>query len=85
MGKLVRNGIDYSTSMVDGGLDANSINPVQNKVVTAALNEKQDTLTIDTTPTQGSHNPVESGGVYTEIATINATIGDINTVLEGVL
>ena len=44
-----------------------------------------DDTDIDATPTQGSSNPVMSGGVYTEIAAINATIGNINTVLEGVL
>ena len=44
-----------------------------------------DDTDIDTTPTQGSSNPITSGGVYTAIAAINATIGDINTVLEGVL
>ena len=44
-----------------------------------------DDTDIDSTPTQGSHNAVESGGVYTEIAAINATIGNINTVIEGVL
>ena len=44
-----------------------------------------DDTDIDTTPTQNSSNPITSGGVYTAIAAINATIGDINTVLEGVL
>jgi hypothetical protein len=68
MGKLVRNGIDYSTPIVDGRLDTTSTNPVQNKVVTNALNGKQDTLTIDTTPTEGSSNPVESNGVYDALA-----------------
>ena len=42
-------------------------------------------ITIDTEPTEGSENAVSSGGVYTAIAEINATIGNINTVLEGVL
>ena len=68
MGKLVRNGIAYSTPTVDGRLDTTSTNPVQNKVVTNALNGKQDTLTIDTTPTQGSDNPVTSNGVYDALA-----------------
>lgn len=60
-----------------------------NKFVTAAekttWNGKQDTLTFDTTPTENSTNPVTSGGVYTAIATIQQTIGNINTVLEEVL
>lgn len=67
MGKLIRNGIDYSTPTVDGRLDTTSTNPVQNKVVTNALNGKQDTLTIDTTPTQGSSNPVTSDGIKTAL------------------
>lgn len=47
--------------------------------------EITDTPTIDATPTQNSTNSVQSGGVYTEIAAINSTIGNINTVLEEVL
>lgn len=46
MGKLVRNGIDYSSSMVDGMLSANSINPVQNKVLKAELDSKADALSL---------------------------------------
>ena len=46
MGKLIRNGIDYSTPMVDGRLDANSINPVQNKVLKAMLDSKADSLLL---------------------------------------
>lgn len=42
MGKLVRNGIDYSTPTVDDRLDTTSTNPVQNKVITEALGDKVD-------------------------------------------
>lgn len=38
------------------------------KADTAALNEKQDKLTFDTTPQENSKNPVESGAVYTGLA-----------------
>lgn len=38
------------------------------------LSLKQDTLTIDQTPTQNSTNPVASGGVYTAVSGINAKI-----------
>lgn len=38
-------------------------------------NAKQDALTFDTTPTEGSNNPVTSGGVA-------KAIGDINTILD---
>ena len=48
---------------------------VQNKVVTAAITAinlalagKQDTLTFDNAPTQGSNNPVKSGGVYSALS-----------------
>ena len=37
-------------------------------------NGKQDALTFDSTPTQGSTNPVTSGGVY-------AVIGDVESLL----
>ena len=46
MGKLVRNGIDYTTPTVDGRLDENSTHSVQNKVVTQALNEKANLLLL---------------------------------------
>lgn len=46
------------------------------------LDNKQDTLTFDNTPTQNSNNPVKSGGIYTYI---NNTLGDINTILESLV
>ena len=46
--------------------------------VDTLLSAKQNTLTFDNTPTQDSTNPVTSGGLYN-------VIGDINSVLEGVL
>lgn len=64
-----------SSDLVD---DSNATN----KFVTAAekqtWNGKQNALIFDTVPTQGSTNPVTSGGIYN-------VIGDINTVLEEVL
>ena len=60
------------TILVDNALSSTSTNPVQNKVVNSAIvglqNSKQDKLTIDTSPINGSGNPVSSGGVYTELA-----------------
>ena len=48
MGKLIRNGIDYSTPTVDSRFDATSTNPVQNKIVTAAINDiSNSVVTID--------------------------------------
>lgn len=74
--------VGYNSITVDSELSATSENPVQNKVVTNAFNGKQATLVVgtnlDDTPTQGSTNPITSGGVYT-------VVGNINTVLEEVL
>lgn len=48
---------------IDNALSSSSENAVQNKVIVAALNNKQDKLTFDSTPTANSTNPVTSGGV----------------------
>jgi len=64
------------------------------------LDDKQDTLTFDDAPTQGSNNPVKSGGIYTALGnkqdtiafntTYNpstnkaATMDDINSAITGV-
>ena len=53
--------------IVDSSLSASSKNPVQNKVVTNALNNKQDKLTFDSTPRTGSTNPVTSSGIKSAI------------------
>ena len=55
------------TITVDSALSSSSENPVQNKVITDALNDKQDTLTFDDAPTAGSNNPVKSGGIKTAL------------------
>ena len=39
MGKLVKNGIDYTNGTVDNVLSDTSKNPVQNKVVKKALDD----------------------------------------------
>lgn len=39
------------------------------KKIEGELNRKQDTLTFDTVPTEGSTNPVESNGVFDALAT----------------
>lgn len=67
---------------VDNAMSTTSENPVQNKVITEAVNGKQDALVVgtnlDSTPVENSTNPITSGGVY-------AVVGNINTVLEEVL
>ena len=52
---------------IDSALSATSTNPVQNKVVKAALDSKQNTLTFDSTPTADSSNPVTSKGIKTAL------------------
>lgn len=44
MGKLVKNGIDYTNGTVDSALDNQSKNPVQNKVVTRAVDNITTTI-----------------------------------------
>ena len=53
---------------VDDAISGSSTNPVQNKVIKTALDNKQDKLTFDKNPTQNSKKPVESGGVYTALS-----------------
>ena len=62
---------------VDQELNAESENAIANKVVTEALNNKQDALTFDETPTLGSANPVTSNGIY-------AVIGDVEALLSAI-
>ena len=49
---------------VDDALDGTSENPVQNKVIKAALDGKQATLQYDTEPTQLSNKMLTSGKLY---------------------
>ncbi len=49
---------------VDSNLSLTSRNPVENRVIAQALQGKQNKLTFDTTPTQGSTNPVTSNGIF---------------------
>ena len=38
------------------------------QVLMQLIGTKQDTLTFDTTPTENSHNPVQSGGIFSSLA-----------------
>ena len=62
--------VTASQASVDSALSATSEHAVQNKVVKAALDAKQDTLTFDNTPTAGSNNPVTSTGIKSAIDNI---------------
>ena len=54
---------------IDDELSTESDNPVQNKVITSALNNKQDILTIDDELSSDSENPVQN-------KVITAALGD---------
>lgn len=56
--------VTQSEASVDSALSSSSEHAVQNKVVKAAIDTKQDTLTFDNVPTAESTNPVKSGGIY---------------------
>lgn len=71
---------DYPKALADFVQDAS------HRLVTdaqiASWNAKQNALTFDSTPTQGSANPVTSGGVYASESVLKATqdgiISDLN-------
>lgn len=65
---------DLATIRSGAAAGATAVQPSQ---MQAALAGKQDVLTFDTTPTQGSTNPVTSGGIYD-------VIGDIETLLAAI-
>lgn len=75
-GVIVGDGTIYSspTTQLDTALSTSSTNAVQNKVITAALDAKQNTLTFDTTPTANSTNPVTSGGLKTALDELDEKI-----------
>ena len=58
-------------SAINSGITSNDVTKLAalptNAELTTLLNGKQDTLTFDNVPTQGSNNPVKSGGVYSGI------------------
>ena len=70
---------------VDNALSSTSENPVQNKVIKQALDNKQNELTFDSTPTANSNNPVKSGGVYTAITNLQSNFQDgCDTIVQAV-
>lgn len=46
--------------------------------VQTALAGKQDTLTFDNSPTNGSSNPVKSGGVYTAVNNVASQLDELH-------
>ena len=55
--------IDYDDLGIDSAISSLSDLPVKNSVIAAALALKQDSLTFDNTPAEGSNNPVTSDGI----------------------
>lgn len=55
-----------------GSITGAKLNEVLHDMIAAVNTEKQDPLTIDATPTEGSTNPVQSGGVFTALANLIA-------------
>lgn len=74
--------VPYANAQTDGLMSASDYAKLAalptNAALTAALNGKQDTLTFDSVPTQGSENPVTSGGLYN-------VLGDIESILDNIL
>ena len=56
---------------IDDSLSTSSTNPVQNSVITTALNNKLDSTAyvVDTTLSQSSTNPVRNSAVYSALST----------------
>lgn len=64
---------------ISGKADVSDVTALAGRVAIAEgqIASKQDALTFDTTPTEGSNNPVTSGGIY-------AVIGNIETLLAAI-
>ena len=63
-------------------ISAQNLNDLEDRIE-AGFNEKQDALTFDNAPTEGSTNPVTSGGIYTALAGKQATLTFDNTPTSG--
>lgn len=72
---------------VDSAMSTTSEKPVQNKVITGAINKRvpnynESPSGWDTTPTQNSTKPITSGGVYDALQGVGANDNFIGTVAE---
>lgn len=74
-----------SVSATELGYLSGATSNVQNQVdaLNTAINGKQATLTFDSSPTNGSTNPVTSGGVYTAVNGKAPTNHAINSTTYG--
>lgn len=76
-----------STILGEISSDASSENKLTDKAyVDGELANKQDTLTFDPTPTQGSEFPVKSGGIWSEINRVEQNVShqgqDIDQIMD---
>lgn len=62
--------IGYNALVIDSTLSNESENPVQNKVITAALGGKVNTSDVESAVTSASTNPVSGGAVFTSLTAI---------------
>ena len=62
---------DITTNGV-GAITGAKLNEVLRDMISAVNAAKEDTLTIDASPTEDSTNPVQSGGVFTALANLIA-------------
>ena len=65
----------------DADQDQEAVNKGQ---MDTALSAKQNTLTFDDAPTNGSNNPVKSSGVFTAIATAISDLGTLKRLMGAV-
>ena len=76
-----------SITAVDSAISSTSTNPLENRVVQQALSDglatKQDTLTIDTVPTDGSTNVIDSNAVFDGLALKQDIIGTYSETFLG--
>ena len=75
-----------SNGVVDLGTVLTEHQSLSGYATTSAMNtalaSKQDTLTFDNVPVQNSNNPVKSGGVYSELASITSQIEALDAQLN---
>lgn len=64
---------------IDTALNASSNNAVQNRIVTAALNQKQNVLTIDSALSASSSNPVQNKAIKAAVDAIRDALGITGT------
>lgn len=76
-GKLAVN-VPWGNTVVDTSLSSTSTNPVQNKVINLALNNKMDKVTLATVATTGSYNDLSNTPTIPTIPSSLPSNGIIN-------